>query len=243
MVSKSKISFILFLCIISLISVGFSSWVITVPAEPGIVSGAVDADDEFIDNGKDLFISLDDDYEIFNYGKNGFVDANGHDVRTGKISLNFTIDLDEYSKVNSKNSLTIDVKLSHNDCGVNLFKDSYGYISVKHSIIYTSPANVVTDYSNITADISVANQYGLSFVINNIDTTGIGKLSIVYQWTISSDVDDKYYEYEKENKNVNGENIVTGNTGYFYKEIYPKIFDEKEGKNKLQFTVDAKVES
>lgn len=228
MVSKSKISFILFLCIISLISVGFSSWVIIAPDEPAYASGGIIADDEFIDgDGDNLYVSLDEENTMpFRYNENGFVNEDGYNVMSGTMTINLLIDFTKFKEANTASSMKLNIVLSHNDCGVDMFKIKYMPV-VKPTVTYTSPTNVAKTIT-YTADTTIENQYGIpNLSITGIPATGgIGKLTIVVKWNLTSShsYSNEMWDYLQ---------------GYFYKEVYQKIYDESTGETKLKFSVSA----
>lgn len=91
MKSKWKINFMLVLCTISLISIGFSSWTISAVDSLISINGSIETDT--IINSNDYIRLNEDDLSIFTYTKLGFKDVNGNITNTGTITAPYIVDV------------------------------------------------------------------------------------------------------------------------------------------------------
>lgn len=107
MTLKSKMSLLVFLTSLSIVSVGFSSWSITAEAQAE-VGGNIEVDN-VIESTKYLQYKT---HTIFNYNEDGFLDANNKPTYTGYFTINYTLDVNECKKLfGSEGSLTLDIDL------------------------------------------------------------------------------------------------------------------------------------
>ena len=171
MLSKFKINLILVLCMLSLISIGFSSWNITLDAINVDANISVDN----VVNSED-YIYLDTtkgDNSCFKYKNNGYLDNNGEISNTGYVNAYFIIDLNKCKLLFSKsNSIYLSITLKYandNPTILNIFEDDrqeLGYRTIKHKVI------IDNNYDVTIGSISGIDnkQYILPITINDILT-------------------------------------------------------------------------
>lgn len=175
MLSKFKINLILVLCMLSLISIGFSSWNITLDAinvDANIsVDNVVNSEDYiYLDTTKgDNNTSI----SCFKYKNNGYLDNNGEISNTGYINAYFIIDLNKCKLLFSKsNSIYLSITLKYandNPTILNIFEDDrqeLGYRTINHEVI------IDNNYDVTIGSISGIDnkQYILPITINDILT-------------------------------------------------------------------------
>lgn len=145
--SNKKINLILGLCLVSLISIGFSSWTI---GEGGLIdnpSGGIIVDD--VEYYAD-YIRLKDDIEVFKYYNNGFLHDSYFVGDEGHIIAKYEMNISNCKNKFAGNS-TLEVELSlkySNDVNTsfNIFLDSEVHSSGYH--LLTSQV-ICSDYPSI----------------------------------------------------------------------------------------------
>ena len=175
MLSKFKINLIFLLCMLSLVSIGFSSWSITLDAINVDANISVDN----VVNSED-YIYLDTTkgdnntgISCFKYKNNGYLDNNGEISNTGYINAYFIIDLNKCKLLFSKsNSIYLSITLKYandNPTILNIFEDDrqeLGYRTINHEVI------IDNNYDVTIGSISGIDnkQYILPITINDILT-------------------------------------------------------------------------
>ncbi len=229
MLSKGKINIILSLCLISLTSIGFSSWTITQSAVTSAnVQGNFDVDNVINSNE---YITLTSAPSCFTYGERGFIDVNQNYVKDASITATYNMNIENCKSLFTDiNEAYISITLKHTDecvfpTGKGLF-DSYNISNVDPLLVgncsFTSSVSlngtVITLANNEMAVNN--NEYTINFKIGNhytiTDTTPNSiEISLSYHWTI----DDS--------------------TNYFETDIYPII--NNNGSNRLNFLLSASI--
>ena len=161
MISKMKINLILSLCMISLISIGFSSWIL--PIETKEVSGSI-----ITDNSIDLSSIIAPDtrasklgISTFKLGNDGFI-SDGQLKNTADMIFYFKID---YSKFNNvildNNTLTLRLELKQNS--INDFKlinskymSTTMYLDTNDKGVYSDQYTLVIDEDNCSCYVDFA---------------------------------------------------------------------------------------
>ena len=171
MLSKFKINLILVLCMLSLISIGFSSWNITLDAINVDANISVDN----VVNSED-YIYLDTTkgdnntgISCFKYKNNGYLDNNGEISNTGYINAYFIIDLNKCKLLFSKsNSIYLSITLKYandNPTILNIFEDDrqeLGYRTINHEVIIDNKQYILPITIN---DILTIEEQFISFQI------------------------------------------------------------------------------
>lgn len=184
MLKRTQVSFILFLCIISLIGIGFSSWAIALPPSTTQKEGIIQT--ETIINSADyvyLDTSKGDDLsgiKCFKYTKTGFLNSDNIVSSSGQIEVYFRIDIAKcYELFASEfNSLKITFTLKYENnvlTDLNIFQNDIqedGKRELDYQVLLDSK------YSYTAGDIyGIENkQYSLPLSLNNIlsdYTTGV----------------------------------------------------------------------
>lgn len=175
MLSKFKINLIFLLCMLSLVSIGFSSWSITLDAinvDANIsVDNVVNSEDYiYLDTTKG-----DNNTGIccFKYKNNGYLDNSGEIANTGYVEAYFIMDLDRCKLLFSQsNSMYLSITLKYandNPTILNIFQDDrqeLGYRTVNHEII------IDNNYDVTMGSISGIDnkQYVIPITMNNLST-------------------------------------------------------------------------
>ena len=111
MTLKNKMSLLLFLTTVSIVSVGFSSWSITAETQAEI-GGRIEVDN--VVNTDDC-LTLMNEPHFFEYGERGFVDENNKYVEKAIVDVIYTINLDICKTYfHDFNTLIVSMTLSHN---------------------------------------------------------------------------------------------------------------------------------
>lgn len=230
MLSKSKMNILLALCLISITSIGFSSWVIVQDSNPLHIQGNIDVDN--VINSSD-YIKLKNAPSCFNYGERGFVDIDGNYVKNANMMVTYQIDIEKCKLLFSNiDNVYINISLKHStQCtfpeGKGLF-DSYTisntdeYLNTNYS--FESSITIENVSIPISSDeiLISQNEYNLNFKIGEHysiteETPSMIELSISYQWTLEDSTD------------------------YFKDYIYPIIYDKTNESNKLNFVLNASI--
>ena len=193
MISKTKINFILCLCLISLISVGFSSWYISKDDFITSIEGSFETD-KIIYSKEYIYLDhskgdLDNNniptgIQCFKYSENGYLDENNVPINEGYVNAYFIIDINKCKSIFSSNNINVTLTLKYannNNTKLNIFKnysDSNGHQTLFNSEIIiddniVSQPNLETNirnYSVIKKEVSGIEdfQYSLPIEFKNI---------------------------------------------------------------------------
>lgn len=230
MLSKGKMNIILGLCLISLTSIGFSSWTIAQSSvASSTVQGNIDVDNVINSNE---YITLTSAPSCFNYGARGFIDANKNYVKDASVPATYSINLENCKPLFTDiNEAYITITLKHTDecvfpVGKGLF-DSYNITNTDPLLAgnYSFTSIVSFNGTSITLandEVNInQNEYTINFKIGKYytitDTTPSPiELSLSYHWTIED------------------------STNYFETNIFP-IINDGNGNNKLNFLLSASI--
>ena len=177
MTLKAKMSLLVFLTSLSIVSIGFSSWSITVETNAEAI-GNIEVDNVINNNN---MITQETVHE-FTYSELGFTNSNNLLTKTGEIIVDYTINLKNCKEFLTENSLSVNLTMKYQaESGTfNLFKDSGNASEYnKLNISYSTDGNIwnsildsqITDYqclSIINFDKVLDSNYGsdtLSFSI------------------------------------------------------------------------------
>lgn len=155
--------FSLLMCIlmtISLISFGFSSWVITNP--PEVVTGTIGTDEVF--NSKDYFELVR--VNNLEYCTDGYVNNNVIS-NIGQMTLHYRINNINYFNETFKgvyNSLNVKLKMKFMSNNYNIFRTIKNVQSSSHEIL-----SEYLDVSDTFPTGKINNEYNLNFTINYLD--------------------------------------------------------------------------
>lgn len=170
MFTKTKIYICMFLCLISLVSVGFSSWTIT-----GLEEESFDVSitaDKVINSKEYVYLDTtkgenSSGIDCFKYYEYGYLDSDGYISNYGYITTYYKLDLKKcYDLLGSdSDSLEINLKLQYVDDvtvgtdGINLFETSssnqYGSRSMNANCAYVETYTglpTITMYNTSEAD-------------------------------------------------------------------------------------------
>ena len=208
MTLKTKMSLLVFLTTVSIVSVGFSSWSITAETQAEI-GGRIEVDNVI---SSDKYIKLDKTkgenntgIECFKYKENGYLDDDGLTVTdTGYIYAYLTMDLEKCNElfIGGYDSIKLDVTLKYTDdtkTNLNLFKrmsTSEGYQDIKAYCITEDP-NINSNIRNTQSSVSV--EYLSTITFNNVlsyyteykDTNS--KLNFYIKYELFATTDDYFY--------------------------------------------------
>lgn len=107
MTLKAKMSLLVFLTSLSIVSIGFSSWSITAETTAEI-GGNIEVDN-VIESTKYLKYKS---HTIFSYNEDGFLDANNNTVYVGNFQINYTLDINECKNLfGSEGDLKLDIDI------------------------------------------------------------------------------------------------------------------------------------
>ena len=177
MTLKAKMSLLVFLTSLSIVSIGFSSWSITVETNAEAI-GNIEVDNVINNNN---MITQETVHE-FTYSELGFTNSKNLLTKTGEIIVDYTINLKNCKEFLAENSLSVNLTMKYQaESGTfNLFKDSGNASEYnKLNISYSTDGNIwnsildsqITDYqclSIINFDKVLDSNYGsdtLSFSI------------------------------------------------------------------------------
>lgn len=151
MISKMKINLILSLCLISLISIGFSSWFISEDGSlPHFTEGSFETDTViyskeyiYLDNSKGDLDSnnIPTGIKCFKYSEDGYLDENDIPISEGYVNAYFVIDINKCKSIFFNNNVNVNLILKYannNNTQLNIFKnysDSNGYQTLFNSEI------------------------------------------------------------------------------------------------------------
>lgn len=169
---KISISFISFLMILSLVSIGFCSWNIVVVNYDNTISGSIQTDS--VINGSDYISNKE--FILFDYSKSGFVN-DGILSYNGSIKTKFEINLKNCEQQFGKESnLHVIVNLKRDN--INKFNKT-GFIDMGYTITYNNQ-NITSVTNTITN-----NEYIIDFEIDFIENMDITNLEIIYNFQIN----------------------------------------------------------
>lgn len=199
MLSKFKINLIFLLCMLSLVSIGFSSWSITLDAINVDANISVDN----VVNSED-YIYLDTTKGDNNtgicclkYKNNGYLDNNGEIANTGYVEAYFIMDLDRCKLLFSQsNSMYLSITLKYandNPTILNIFQDDrqeLGYRTINHEII------IDNNYDVTMGSISGIDnkQYVIPITISNLSTIEEQFISFQIKYSFFATAGDYFNE-------------------------------------------------
>lgn len=209
---KKRVTFILFLCQLSLLSIGFASWYIGNDASNAnkIIDGGIKTEDIMNINDCINLSTLDNK---FVYGEYGFTDSNNNYVKSCNVCANYTIDLDLCRSVYSGfDSLDVTVNIEYNeDVLCSLFENVTGEFTFNCEIKYND-VPISIDGTPTIDNNKYKFKFNLSNVLNELGSTS--NLSINFIWRV-------------ENKD------------YFNKYVYPELVSN--GENKVNFILSTSI--
>ena len=234
MTLKAKMSLLVFLTSLSIVSIGFSSWSITAETTAEI-NGNIEVDNVI---RSDKYIKLDttkgenqSGKECFKFQENGYLADDGATV-TGKgyIKSYFTLDLEKCSElfIGDYKSLKIDAKLRYTEgtqTSLNIFKDikaSNGQSSMTASC-KIEDYNIAITTKNTKGSENVV-EYNSSFTFNNL-------LS--------------FYEANQSVKEINfsiNYELVASTGDFFREQIFEYLYKDmidSDGSFKLELAISA----
>ena len=218
MYKKSKITLLMVLCSISLISIGFSSWTIS-----GTVSENVDGSieiDQVVSSGNCIKLNTEMGYngiDDLRYYNTGFIDSTNHVVSTGSFTVHYIIDIDNCKKdlsgISNLKNLYVSFLLLYSDqetdCELltTYFTDytieCYSAIDIVDSVPqYAVPICICTKQDSITntEDKSISLNLGFDSLFTNY-TTGEVYFKVSYNFTYSgTNFETDIYNYLFVNK-------------------------------------------
>ena len=223
MTLKKKLSLLVFLTSVSIVSIGFSSWSITAESTAEL-NGNIQVDN--VINSSEC-LKLNTTPQFFLYGERGFVDSNNKYVEKSIVEVNYVIDVAVCrTYFTNLNSINISIVLSHNEDIV--FEDGKGLFdtyTVSNTDAYLSSGyNFETSVKLNDAELQTyndevdTNKNTISFDLSSYDFTSNPNsiaLTIYYSWWID------------------------GSTSYFNENIYTKIYDTSTSENKLKFVLES----
>lgn len=143
MISKWKVNFMLVLCLISLLSIGFSSW--SIASEERIlkmINGGIETDN--IIDGKDCIYFNEEmgdnltGVECFKYSPRGYLSSEGTVTDKGYVRAFLVIDINNCKKLfgqNAKLNLTLTLKYAdNNSTPLNIFAKDGNNRSLSYSV-------------------------------------------------------------------------------------------------------------
>ena len=174
MTLKTKMSLLVFLTTISIVSVGFSSWSITAEAQAEI-QGNIEVDNVIVDS-KGLQAN---NLKIFEFYETGFISydqLNKPYITTeGHISATLTIDINECKSLFTSSSLLFTAKLSYSQKNSTNVRFIFNYLN---SVTIDS----VTPTINLNGD-----SHTLSYLFNDIlDNETNYTFTLDYKFLVSS---------------------------------------------------------
>ena len=160
MTLKSKMSLLVFLTSLSIVSVGFSSWSITVETNAEI-NGNIEVDN--VINNNDIITQTTSSNLTFT--RLGFTDANNKISKTNDIIVDYKIDLTKCEEFLTKDNLSTEVTIKYaaEEGSFNIFEDySQGTNYNKLTLSYSTDGNetwdeidsedyIVSDYQCVTS--------------------------------------------------------------------------------------------
>lgn len=224
---KWKLNFMLVLCIISLISIGFSAWLISDDIFSPQVNGNLLVDSiihskeyVYLDNTKgDLDINnIHTGITCFKYSNEGYLNNENIPVDEGYVYAYFVIDINKCKEI-FQNDVHINLTLKYadnNNTKLNIFKnssDENGYKTLFNSEILIN--NTTIAESNVEVDMG-------NYSVIKGDTTGINNYQYTFQVNFNNilNVNEDYIYFEVKYSFF----ATTGN--YFYENIYKYMYGD-----------------
>lgn len=170
---KSKLLLCNFLMLTSIISVGFSSWIImSDPIVMKSINGFFRVEDVFNSND---YVSISDEVVVFEYFDTGFIDGDTTSL-TGKLEFKVVVHVNECKKLFSTYNLKLTTTLSYSDDVTTDLEIFYDYLKdVK--------------VNNETADFFLGDKLP---VYTNVDVSGDTDLVYLYSFTFTASSLDDY---------------------------------------------------
>ena len=170
MTLKTKMSLLLFLTSVSIVSIGFSAWSITAETTAEIngnikVDNVVSIDDcVYLNTNKGIDSS---GVDILRYYENGFIDSENYIVDLGTMTVYYTVDLEKCNDIFApSNNLCVEITLKYSDSDSNCtLIDKYlssnkGYlITSDKQYSLGSITNVDNEYTIPLSFINVLSSY------------------------------------------------------------------------------------
>lgn len=217
MTLKTKMSLLVFLTSLSIVSIGFSSWSITTETNAEI-GGNIEVDN--VINNNEYIKLIGDIPTCFKFGEKGFVDEKNRIIKNGTIEASYLIDLDMCYDLLSANSSSLSITIN---------------------LLYFSEYEIDLDLFTSSDELSFGYTVNSSkYELSNIDTNENENL-----FSISFNLDkvfENYIQGNNETVQINVTYIWTINdSNYFYEQIFPELYDVNEQKEKIQFKIEAIV--
>lgn len=224
MFSKYKISFIIFLCMIALLSVGFSSWTLSGESTNQINSN-IEAD--IVINSNE-YVFLNTGYgsgtgiNCFKYSKSGYLDNDSRLSNYGYVDVYYTVDLDKCRSVFANDtSIKIDITLKAQNCSSEFkpFQIISSRKSTSHKALNMVDGLEDKDYISVSnATISSdKNNYTISIVLKNVlnaEFESYHELNFLVQYTFFATLDnasypfyDNFYQYYANNESTTDDDL------------------------------------
>ncbi|MBQ4060944.1 MAG: hypothetical protein IJD46_02835 [Bacilli bacterium] len=167
MTLKTKMSLLLFLTSISIVSIGFSSWSITAETVAE-AKGNIEVDNVIVQNNAASVISS----TAFEYFDTGFRDGNTI-TNTATITYNVSLDLDECKNYLTSSNIELVIELSYKDGITSELDFIYDYlkeVKINNSIITlknyeTNSVEVIKEFNldDYSENIAILIEYTFSY--------------------------------------------------------------------------------
>lgn len=175
---------LIILSFMSIISVGFATWVTTNDiAATDEITGVIEVEDVIKSNDYLQVIP-----ESLKYYKTGFVDENGKITNDGKMKVDITLKLDKCKETfASYNDLKISLKVLYSDKSFN-FINNDNIVMTVNVLNAEKQVNTISNNCCIT-DIKISNFQSLENIT----------LSVIYAFTNNSNIFSNVFESLKQN--------------------------------------------
>lgn len=227
MFTKFKIYLYIILCMISLVSVGFSSWTIY-GLDEELVEQTITTDN--VINSKDYITCTS--IESFDYSQYGYLDKNGRITSEGNIVVKYSINLKKCKELFSENSLVMILRLQYSDnfrTNLNLFNE------IKST---SDPQGIHNIKAIVSCNISSENVSVTGSPIPNLITQQYS-----YQIALVNILSDYYKENDitTHNLELTLTYKLTSDIGlFFYENIYYYLYTDFLNQNSnLYFKIDS----
>ena len=195
---RFRSTLILIFCILTMVSIGFSAWVVTTPNVSTTVDGKLDAE-SIVDNKN--FISAPVT-SIFQYNELGFLDQNDRLSKKGEVNVKYTINVDNckdfFNSSVAYTDLQAEITLKYNDeisSSTNIFNahnDANGQRTL--NISYSTNGTNYTALNSSFISIKDNNQCVSSIILSNaIAPSSSGSLNLFVKYEF--DIDSGKYFY------------------------------------------------
>ncbi len=231
MTLKTKMSLLVFLTSLSIVSIGFSSWSITAETTAEI-NGNIEVDNVI---NSDKYVYLDTTkgenntgIDCFKYQEYGYLNEAGTAVTdTAYINAYFTMDLEKCNElfIGEYKSIKMDIKLHYSDetaTNLNLFKyhiTEEGYQDISSECI-VEDSNINTSFSE-TLGTDTVKEYNSTFIFLDLLT---------------------YYEQNPSNNLIDFEikySLFSTTGDYFYNNIFQYLY--KDMVDLIDFELEVRI--